>query len=183
MYERFGKKQSWAGNSFKIFLSFLCIHLCIYLSSIHPCVCIPIHTRGYIFSFSHSVMSDSLQPHGLQPTRLLCSWNSPGKNTGVDSHSLLQRIFLTQGLNPGLLHCRWILYHLSHQGKKLYILFILPSWELYFIRLGIMVFFLYGWAGAQQDSVLRISLLKGRACDQILVYLASEAHTLSSIIS
>ena len=39
----------------------------------------------------------------------------PGKNTGVDCHFLLQGIFLTQGLNPGLLHCRWILYHLSHQ--------------------------------------------------------------------
>ena len=40
-------------------------------------------------------------------------WNSPGKNTGVGSHSLLQPIFLTQGLNPGLLHCRQIPYHLS----------------------------------------------------------------------
>ena len=42
-------------------------------------------------------------------------WNSPGKNTGVDCHSLLQRIFLTQGLNSGLLHCRQILYHLSYR--------------------------------------------------------------------
>ena len=62
-----------------------------------------------------SVMSDSLWPHGLYPARLLCPWDSPGKNTGVGSHSLLQGIFLTQELNPGLLHCRWILYHLSHQ--------------------------------------------------------------------
>ena len=62
---------------------------------------------------SHSVMSDSLWPHGLQPTRLLCTWNSPGKNTEVDSHSPLQGIFLTQGSNPGLLHYR-ILYHLCH---------------------------------------------------------------------
>ena len=43
------------------------------------------------------------------------SWNSPGKLTGVGSHSFLQRIFLTQGSNLGLLHCRRILYHLSHQ--------------------------------------------------------------------
>ena len=43
-------------------------------------------------------------------------WNSPGKSTGVGSHSLLQGIFLTQGLNPGLQRCRRILYHLSHQG-------------------------------------------------------------------
>ena len=47
----------------------------------------------------------------------LCSWNSPGKNTRVSSHSLFQGIFPTQGLNPGLLHCRQILYHLSHQGS------------------------------------------------------------------
>ena len=43
------------------------------------------------------------------------SKNSPGKNTGVGSHSLLQGLFLTQGLNLGLLHCGQILYHLSHQ--------------------------------------------------------------------
>ena len=59
-----------------------------------------------------------LQPHGLLFTRLLCPQNSPGKNTGVGSHSLLQRIFPPQGLNPGLLHCRrGILYHLSHLGS------------------------------------------------------------------
>ena len=44
-------------------------------------------------------------------------WNSPGQNTGVGSLSLLQRIFLTQGSNPGLPHCRWILYQLSHKGS------------------------------------------------------------------
>ena len=58
---------------------------------------------------SHSVMSNSLQPHGLQPSRFLCSWNSPDKNTGVGCHLLFQGIFLTQGLNPGPLHCRQIL--------------------------------------------------------------------------
>ena len=62
---------------------------------------------------SCSVPFDSLRPHELWPVRLLCPWASPGKNTGVDCHSLLQRIFLTQGLNPGLLHCRQILYRLS----------------------------------------------------------------------
>ena len=59
---------------------------------------------------SHSVLSDSLQPHWLYSP-----WNSPGQNTGVGSHSLLQGIFPTQGSNPGLLHCWWILYQLSHQ--------------------------------------------------------------------
>ena len=62
-------------------------------------------------------VSNFLQPHGLYPSRLLCPWNSPGKNTGVGSQSLLQGIFPTQGLNPGLPQCRQILYHLSHQGS------------------------------------------------------------------
>ena len=64
-----------------------------------------------------SVVSDSLRPHGLQPTRLLCSWDFPGKNIGVGSQVLLQGIFPIQGLNLGLLHNRQILYHLSHWGS------------------------------------------------------------------
>ena len=43
-------------------------------------------------------------------------WDFPGKNTGVGCHFFLQRIFPTQGLNPGLLHCRWNPYPLNHQG-------------------------------------------------------------------
>ena len=61
-------------------------------------------------------MSDSLQPHG-HVHGLLCPWNSPGKNTSVGSYSLLQGIFLIQGLNLDLPHCRQILYHLSRQGS------------------------------------------------------------------
>ena len=57
----------------------------------------------------HSVMSNSLRPHGLQPARLLCSWNSPGKNTGVGCQALLQGIFPSQGSNSCLQHCRQIL--------------------------------------------------------------------------
>ena len=61
---------------------------------------------------SHSVLSDALRPHGL------CSlWNTPGQNTRVGSLSILQGIFPTQGWNPSLPHCRWILYQLSHQGS------------------------------------------------------------------
>ena len=44
-------------------------------------------------------------------------WNSPGQNIGVGSHSLLQRIFPPQGSTPGLPHCGWILYQLSHKGS------------------------------------------------------------------
>ena len=59
----------------------------------NQCVCV-----------SHSVMSESLRPHGLQPARLLCPWDFPGKNTGVGCHSFLQGIFPTQELNLHLLH-------------------------------------------------------------------------------
>ena len=62
------------------------------------------------WSESRSVMSDSLQHHGLYSP-----WNSPGQNTGVGSLSLLQGIFPTQGSDPGLPHCRHILYQLSHK--------------------------------------------------------------------
>ena len=62
-------------------------------------------------SESHSVVSDSLRPHGLYSP-----WNSPGQNTGVGSLSLLQRIFLTQESNQDLLHFRQILYQLSYQS-------------------------------------------------------------------
>ena len=49
--------------------------------------------------------------------RLLCPWDFLGKSTGVGCHFLLQGIFLTQGLNPSLPHCRQTLYPLSHQGS------------------------------------------------------------------
>ena len=68
-------------------------------------------------SVSRSVMSDSLQPHGQWPARLLCPWNSPGKNTGVGCHALLQGIVSAQGSNPARLHCRQILYCLSHEER------------------------------------------------------------------
>ena len=65
-------------------------------------------------SESCSVVSDSLQPHGLDSP-----WNSPGQNTGVGNLSLLQGIFPTQGLKPGLPHCRQILYQLSYKGSPM----------------------------------------------------------------
>ena len=63
-------------------------------------------------SESRSLVFDSLWPHGLYSP-----WNSPGQNNGVGSLSLLQGIFRSQESNPGLLHCRQILYQLSHKGN------------------------------------------------------------------
>ena len=64
-------------------------------------------------SESFSVVFDSLWPHGLYSP-----WNSLGQNTGEGSLAFLQGIFPTQGSNPGLPHCRWVLYQLSYQGSS-----------------------------------------------------------------
>ena len=77
--------QDWAAFTFthRTFTKIDFIH--------HMCVCV------------HLIMFDSLRPHELEPTRLLCPCNFLGKNTRLDCHFLLQRIFLTQGSNPDLL--------------------------------------------------------------------------------
>ena len=66
---------------------------------------------------SHSVMPSFLRPHGLHPARLLCPWGFSREEHWVVCHALLQGIFPTQRSNPGLPHCRWILYQLNHQGS------------------------------------------------------------------
>ena len=70
----------------------------------------------HVFSVA-SVVWDSLWPHGLYPTRLLCPWDFPGKYTGVGCHALLQVIFPTQGSNPCLLYWQVDSSPLSHWGK------------------------------------------------------------------
>ena len=65
-------------------------------------------------------MSDSLQPYGLKPPRLLCPWNSPGKNSWVGCLALLQRIFLAQGLH---------LWHWQEDSLPLHHLGSAPSLE------------------------------------------------------
>ena len=70
------------------------------------------HTSVYSVQFSRSVMSSCLRPHASNSP-----WNSPGQNTGVGILSLLQGIFPSQGSNPGFLHCKLILYQLSHKGS------------------------------------------------------------------
>ena len=92
---------------------------------------------------SHQVMSSSLWLHGLQPAKFLCLWDFPGINIGMDCHFLLQGIFLTQGLNLGLLFRKQILYHYAtwealqtnckkhlRVSSKKCILFTGPQWKL-----------------------------------------------------
>ena len=89
-------------------------------------------------SVSHSAVSNSLRPHGWKPARLLCLWDFPGKNTGVGTHSLLQGIIPTQGYNPGPLHCREILYNLSHYGRpeQMYVMYVYIFLSYYHCILG-----------------------------------------------
>ena len=93
----------------------------LHITGDNMCVCVCV---------SQAVISNSLQPHRLYPTRLLCAWNSPGKNTGAGCHFLFQQIFPTKGSNPGLLHYRQILYHLSHrEAHKMVQLLWCSSWH------------------------------------------------------
>ena len=70
----------------------------------------------YLLPVSPSEVARSC-PNSLQLHGLYSPWNSPGQNTGGGSLSLLQGIFLIQGSNPGLPHCRQIPYQLSRQGS------------------------------------------------------------------
>ena len=99
-------------------------------------------------------MSDPVRPHRRQPTRLPRPWDSPGKNTGVGRHFLLQGSFPTQGSNTDLLHFRQTLYRLSYKGSvciyiytyifrwakcisNIYLVFVHSSWLLVLKNLGI----------------------------------------------
>ena len=87
--------------------------------------------------------------------------DSPGKNPGVGCHALLQGFFPTQGLNPGLPHCRWILYHLSHQESPLNVQNKLKLLLTSFLRKKIFFFYLE----IALDDGVRISPCVGRKWD------------------
>ena len=93
-------------------------HLTLYdrrLSVLLPLCVIALISLKWVKLLSH--VWPFLWPHGLWLARLFYPWNSPGKNTRVSYHSLPQGVFPTQGSYSGLLHCRWILYHLSYSGS------------------------------------------------------------------
>ena len=108
--------SSWIACFLKYFSWFLAINICLDFSLLrifNECVCMRVCVCARTCSVT-SIMSVSMRPHELQPTRLLCPWNSPGKNTAMGCHALLQGIFPIQVSNSHLLHCRWIPYPLSH---------------------------------------------------------------------
>ena len=106
----------------------LSVYLSIYVS-IDP----SIHLSAYlspisiIWLYVHFVVSNSLQSLGLWPARLLCQRNFPGNNTGVGCHFFLQGIFPTQVSNPGLLHCRLMIYHSAAWEALIIYIVILSS--------------------------------------------------------
>ena len=109
---------------------------CIVLIHIFICCHFPsawgtffnISSRPY-HTVSCSVMSNSRRPQGMQLTGILCPWNSPGNNARGGGHSLLQGNFLTQGSNPGLLHCRWTPYCLNHQEALYFFQLVMNSFS------------------------------------------------------
>ena len=72
----------------------------------------------------------TLRPHGLQPTRLLCPWDSPSKNTGVACHFFFQGIFPIQGSNPCLLHWQADSLLLNRQRSPISFIYFQPKSSL-----------------------------------------------------
>ena len=93
----------------------VCVYvgICVYMyMCVHVCMCVYV----VVCVLSQSCLT-LCNPMDCRPPGSSVHGNSSSKNTGVGCHALLQGIFPTQGSNPGLLHCWWILYHLSHQGS------------------------------------------------------------------
>ena len=106
-------------------------------------------------SIFHSVGSDSLRPHALYG-----QWNSPGQNTGVGSLSLLQGIFPTQGSNPGLPHCRRILYQLSYEGSPLTCINTFKLSNSYYEMLFLFPFYRWGKSTERLSYWLKVTQLE-----------------------
>ena len=119
----------------------------------------------------------TLRPRGLQPTRLLCPWDFPGKDTGVGCHFLLQGIFPTQGSNPGLLYCRQILYQLSYKGNPFSHICYLCSFLMLAIPTGVMgeltvVLICFSLMISKAEHLsMYLSVFFGKIPNQILCYL------------
>ena len=153
-------------------------------------------------------MSDTLQPHESQHARPPCPsptpgvhsdscpcvqlfatpwtvarsaprhWDSPSRNTGVGCHSLLQGVFPTQGLNPGLLHCRWILYHLNHEFRKAWMKWLSSFDLLYQITIDLVAYkpqkFTSHCSRVWKSEIRMPALFQVADCQLLLVYSQAE---------
>ena len=98
----------WTTREVSVFIPL--IHLeCIF-------ICNTVYSLGMLWLVTQSCPT-LCDPMDYSPPGSSVHGDYPGKNTGMGCHALLQGIFPIQGLNPGLWHCRWILYHLTHQGS------------------------------------------------------------------
>ena len=136
------------------------IHMCVYRHTLSK---YQHYQSQYILNVFHHYSAMSylcarklscvwlVQPHGLEPTSILCSWDFPGKKNGVGCHFLFQGIFLTQGLNPCLLHCRWIFYHSSNIKKKIRL------WDILCYSTQIGYLLCKGWFSDVSGWILNLS--------------------------
>ena len=136
---------------------------------------------------SCSIMSNSLQPHGLYPTRLLFPWNSPGKNTRAGCNFLFQGIFLTQGSNPHLWHlllCRQILYHWATWEAPVRwcatfaTTLPLPKKKVHLEPVNVILFGNRIFANIIKDFLYKIIPSKGGALNPMTLILRQDRHTL-----
>ena len=107
---------------------------------------------------SSSVVSDSLQPYGLLPARLLCPWDSTGKNTGVDCHALLQGIFPIQGLKLHL----WCLLHWQAGS-----LLLVPSGKPIMISISPQTSYFNGYYSRLHMQLLKLGEIRQLAWGQL----------------
>ena len=121
------KNNPRSQQDFKRKLHFTSSHVCV-------CVCVCVCVFPCASSRVQWILSNSMRPRGLQPTRLFCPRDYPGKNTGVGCHLLLQGIFLIQGSNPHLLCLlHWQALLLSQLKSHLHVVncyFIISSWKM-----------------------------------------------------
>ena len=120
------------GRILSLFILRLSVYSTSHFSHISECIrshilrkffYIFIKYKNFIFYKGYLLPQKKWKLKVVQLCPTLCNpmkspWNSLGQNTGVGSLFLLQGIFPTQGWNPGLPHCRWILYQLSHNGSQ-----------------------------------------------------------------
>ena len=102
-------------------------------------------------------MSDSVLLYGLEPTRLFCPRDSPGKSTGVGCHALLLGDFPNQGSNPDLLHCRQILYHWTTREAHMVLIHYYLLKSIVFIRISLICLMFFLCYGLIQDTNTKYS--------------------------
>jgi len=124
----------------------------------------------------------TLMTAGLYPARLLCPWNSPGKSTGVSCHFLLQEIFLTQGLNPSLLHLLyWKVGSLPAEPLRKPLLLLIYQYYTLWIYYNILILYVvYSLESVRYHGghIIGAQVVKGTVSYQICYVLKDVHHSI-----